>query len=56
MANQKAIACLLVITGILLLAIVNQLGWLLLMIPVALLIACTLASPAIPAKQRGERI
>jgi hypothetical protein len=39
MVSQNAIACLLIVTGIALLAIVNELGWLVLMVPVALLVA-----------------
>ena len=44
MASQNAFASLLVAAGLLLLAIVNQLGWLLLLIPVAFLVARSLAS------------
>lgn len=50
MASQNAIACLLVATGLLLLAIVNQLGWLLVLVPLALLLACSLA---FAGKSRG---
>jgi len=37
MASQNAIACLLIITGIVLLAVLNQLTWLLGLVPLALL-------------------
>ena len=37
MANQTALACLLIVTSLVLLALVNQLGWLLWLVPVALL-------------------
>jgi hypothetical protein len=46
MASQNAIACLLIATGLLLLAIVNQLGWLLVLVPVALLVARSMAGTA----------
>jgi hypothetical protein len=46
MASQNAIACLLIATGLLLLAIVNQLGWLLVLVPVALLVARSMADTA----------
>lgn len=39
MVSQNVIASLLIVTGIVLLAIVNELGWLVLMVPVALLVA-----------------
>jgi hypothetical protein len=48
MASQNAFASLLVAAGLLLLAIVNQLGWLLLLIPVALLVARSLAGTGQP--------
>jgi hypothetical protein len=56
MASQNAFASLLVAAGLLLLAIVNQLGWLLLLIPVALLVARSLAGTGTPAKHHGARI
>jgi hypothetical protein len=55
MANQKMLACLLIATGLVLLALVNQLGWLLVMIPAASLIACSLAGST-RAKRHGARI
>ena len=48
MASQNAFACLLVATGLMLLAIVNQLGWLLLLVPLAFLVARSLVSTAHP--------
>ena len=55
MANQKTLACLLIVTGIVLLAIVNQLGWLLAMVPAAFLIAGTVAFSS-RTKRHGARI
>lgn len=55
MANQTAIACLLVVTGLALLAALHQLGWLLVMVPAALLIAVTLAGTG-RAKRHSARI
>jgi len=42
MANQNVLAGLLMATGVLLLAIVNQLGWLLLLVPAAFFFALSL--------------
>jgi|HubBroStandDraft_6_1064221.scaffolds.fasta_scaffold6272850_1 hypothetical protein len=56
MASQNAFASLLVAAGLLLLAIVNQLGWLLLLVPVALLVARSLAGNGQPPKHHGARI
>jgi hypothetical protein len=56
MASRNALASLLVAAGLLLLAIVNQLGWLLLLIPIALLVARSLAGAGQPAKHHGARI
>jgi hypothetical protein len=56
MASQNAIACLLIATGVLLLAIVNQLGWLLVLVPVALLVARSMAGHRAGAKHHGARI
>jgi hypothetical protein len=55
MANQTAVSLLLIVTGLVLLAVVDQLGWLLVMVPAALVIAVTLAGTG-RAKRHGARI
>ena len=44
MANQSAIAYLLIVTGIVLLAVLNQLSWLVWLIPLALLFSVAISS------------
>jgi hypothetical protein len=41
---SHALAGLLIVTGVLLLAVVNQLGWLLVMVPLSLLVARSVMS------------
>jgi hypothetical protein len=45
---SHALAGLLIVTGVLLLAVVNQLGWLLVMVPLSLLVARSVMSTARP--------
>jgi hypothetical protein len=56
MVSQNTIACMLIATGLLLLAVVNQLGWLLFVIPLAYLAARSLAGTERPGKHRGVGI